>query len=151
MDLLERGPKDLVLSSTDCTHKEQLGGKIKFTCTVQPKHAKQRKPTQSKLHMTQGRQRSLQWYRCQRYGHRPSEYPTKVSHAKDQKRWTPVGESNQKKTCAMVAKSHEDSEEAFTCVNVERPRSIGNSKKRKLNVLKPEMSRYYTVLLACPE
>ena len=26
----------------------------------------------------------------------------------------------------MVAKSHEDGEEAFTCVNVERPRSSGN-------------------------
>ena len=39
-------------------------------------------------------------------------------------------ESNQKKTRAMVARSTEDGEEAFTftCVNVERPRSSGNSK-----------------------
>ena len=29
----------------------------------------------------------------------------------------------------MVARSHEDGEEAFTCVNVEGPRSSGNSKK----------------------
>ena len=29
----------------------------------------------------------------------------------------------------MMAKSHEDGEEAFTCVNVERLRSSGNSKK----------------------
>ena len=28
----------------------------------------------------------------------------------------------------MVAKSHEGGGEAFTCVNVERPRSSGNSK-----------------------
>ena len=33
----------------------------------------------------------------------------------------------------MMAKSHEDGEEAFTCVNVERPRSSGNSKKSSSN------------------
>ena len=35
----------------------------------------------------------------------------------------------------MAARSHEDVEEAFTCVNVERPRSSGNSKKSNLNRL----------------
>ena len=36
--------------------------------------------------------------------------------SKDQKGLTPV--SNQKKTCAMVAKSSKDGEEACTCGNV---------------------------------
>ena len=45
----------------------------------------------------------------------------------------PVGQSYQKKTHAMVAWSKEDGEEAFTCVNVKRPRSSGNSKKSNLN------------------
>ena len=91
--LLEREPKDLVeLTSTWAqqyliTHKQQLGGKIKST--VQPKHAEQRKPAQSKL--KQGRQRSLQCYRCQGYGHRQSECLTKVSPSKDQKSLMPVG------------------------------------------------------------
>ena len=44
----------------------------------------------------------------------------------------PVGQSNQKKPRAMVTRSHED---AFTCVNVERPGSSENSKKRNLNRL----------------
>ena len=35
----------------------------------------------------------------------------------------------------MVAKSQEDGEEAFMYVNVERPRSSGNSKKSSLNGL----------------
>ena len=79
------------------------------------------KPTQSKLDTTQGRQRLLQCYRCQDYGHGQSECSTKIIPGKDQKSLTPVGRSNQKKTRrAMVAKSHEDGEEAFTCVNVER-------------------------------
>ena len=43
-----------------------------------------------------------------------SQCPTKVSPGKDQKSLTPVGQ----KIHAMVAKSHEDNEEAFTCVNV---------------------------------
>ena len=46
-----------------------------------------------------------------------------------------VGHSNQKKTCAMVAKSHEDCEEALRCVNLERLRSSGDSKKSSLNGL----------------
>ena len=33
----------------------------------------------------------------------------------------------------MVARSNEDGEEACTCVNVEKPRSSGNSKKSNLN------------------
>ena len=101
-------------------HKQQLGGKTKPT--VQPKHVEQRKPTQSKLDTTQGRQRSLQCYRCQAYDCRQSECPTKVSLSKDQKSSRPVGQRYQKKTCAMVVKSHEDGEEASMCVNVERPR-----------------------------
>ena len=44
----------------------------------------------------------------------------------------PVGQSNQKKPRAMVTRSHED---VFTCVNVERPGSSENSKKRNLNRL----------------
>ena len=32
-----------------------------------------------------------------------------------------------------MARSHKDGEEAFMCVNVERPRSSGNSKKSSLN------------------
>ena len=98
-------------------HKQQLQGKSEST--VQPKRAEQRKLTQSKLDATQGRQRSLQCYRCQGYGHRQSECPTKVSLGKDQKSSTPVGQSNQKKTRAILAMSNEDGEEAFTCVNME--------------------------------
>ena len=114
-------------------NKQQLGGKAK--CTVQPKCAEQRKQTQSKLDTTQGRQRLLQFYRCPGYAHRQSECPTKVNHGKDQKSLTPVGQSSQKKKRAVVAKSHEDGKEAFTCVNVERPRSSGNSKKSDLKGL----------------
>ena len=58
--------------------------------------------------------------------------PKSVSPRKDQKSSTPVGESNQK-TRAMVA--NEDGEEAFTCVNLETPRSSGNSKKSNSNRL----------------
>ena len=57
------------------------------------------------------------------------------SSGKDQKSSTSVGQSYQKKTRAMVARSHEDGEEAFTCVNVERPRSSGNFKKSNSNRL----------------
>ena len=95
-------------------HKQQLGGKTKSA--VQSKRAEQRKPTQSTLDTTQGRQRSLQCYSCQGYGHRQAESQTKVSPGKDQKGSMPVGQSNQKKTRAMVARSHEDAGEAFTCV-----------------------------------
>ena len=68
--LLERGPKDLVELTTFSQQylikqKQQLGGKTKYT--VQPKRAEQRKQTQSKLNTIQGRQRSLQCYRCQGY------------------------------------------------------------------------------------
>ena len=72
----------------------------------------------------QGRQRSLQCYRSQGYGHRQSECPTKVITNKDQKRSIPVSQSNKNDS-----ESHEDGEEAFTCVNMKRPRSSGNSKK----------------------
>ena len=33
----------------------------------------------------------------------------------------------------MVARSNEDGEEAFTCMNVEKPRSNGNSKRSNSN------------------
>ena len=54
---------------------------------------------------------------------------------KDQKSLPLVGQSNQKKTHAMVTMSHEDGEQAFKCVNVERPRPGGNSKKSSLSRL----------------
>ena len=44
---------------------------------------------------------------------RQSECLIKVSPGKDQKSSTPVGQSYQKKTRAMVARSHEDGEEAI--------------------------------------
>ena len=49
-----------------------------------------------------------------RYGHRQSECPTKVIPGKDQKSLVSFGQSNQKQTRTMVAKSHENGEEAFT-------------------------------------
>ena len=44
------------------------------------------------------------------------EMSDQIFFAKDQNSLTPVGQSNQKMTCAMVGKSHEDGEEAFMCV-----------------------------------
>ena len=134
--LLERGPKDLVELTTLAqqyliTHTPQLGGTPKST--VQPKRAKRRRQTRSKQDTTQGRQRSLQCYRCQGYGHRQSECQTKASPSKNQKSLTPVGQSNQKKIRAMVARSNKDGGEAFTCMNVEKPRSSGNCKKSNSN------------------
>ena len=92
----------------------------------------------------QGRQRSLQWYRCQGYGHRQSECLTKVSLGKDQRSSTPVGQSNQKKTCAMITRSKEDDEEACTCVKVEKPRSSRNSKKSNSNRLTSDDEAIYS-------
>ena len=112
-------------------HKQQLRGKTKST--VQSKCAEQRRQTQSKLDTIQRCQRSLQCYRCQGYGYRQLKCETKVSPSKEQKSLTPVGQSNQKKTHAMVARSNEDGEEACTCVNVEKARSSGNSKKSNSN------------------
>ena len=129
--LLDRGPKDLV----ELIHATKS--------TVQFKRVKQRKPTQSKLDITQKCQRSLQCYRCQGYGHRQSE--CLISSGKDQKSSMPVGQSNQK-THAMVAKTHEDGEKAFTCVNMERPLSSGNSKKSNLSRLTSNMQ----CCLPCP-
>ena len=54
--------------------------------------------------------------------------------SKDQKSSTPVGQNNQKKTREMMARSNADGVESFTCVNVEKPRSSGNSKKSNLNI-----------------
>ena len=45
----------------------------------------------------------------------------------------------------MVARSNEDGEEAFTCVNVERPRSSGNSKKSNSNRLTSNDEAMYSV------
>ena len=114
--MLKKGPKDLVELTTGTqqyliAHKQQPRGKT--TSTVHPKRAKQRKPTQSKLDTTQERQRWLQCHRCQGYGLRQSEFPTKVSRGKDEKSLTPVCQSNQKKTCAMVDKSHENGSRGF--------------------------------------
>ena len=103
--LLERGPKDLVELTTWAqkyliAHKQQLGGKT----TAQLRHAEQTISTQSKADSSQGRQRLLQCYRCQDYGQRQSKCATKISPCKDQKcSSTPVSQSSQKKTCAMVA------------------------------------------------
>ena len=125
MYLLERGPKDLVELTTWAqkyliAHKEQLG---KSKATVQPRRVDQKKTTQSKPDSSQGRQRSLQCYRCRGFG-------TKISPGKDQKgSSTPVSQSSQKKTRAMVAQLDEDGEKAFTCVEVQGTRSRRNSKK----------------------
>ena len=132
MYLLERGPKDLVELTTWAqkyliAHKEQLG---KSKATIQPRRADQKKTTQSKPDSLQGRQRLLQCYRCRGFGHRQSECGTKISPGKDQKgSSTPVSQSSQKKTRAMVAQLDEDGEKAFTCVEVEGTRSRSNSKK----------------------
>ena len=132
MYLLERGPKDLVELTTWAqkyliAHKEQLD---KSKATVQPRRVDQKKMTQSKPDSSQGRQRSLQCYRCCGFGHRQSECGTKFSPGKDQKgSSTPVSQSSQKKTRAMVAQLDEDGEKALTCVEVEGTRSRCNSKK----------------------
>ena len=126
MYLLERGPKDLVELTSWAqkyliAHKEQLG---KSKATVQPRRVDQKKTTQSKPDSSQGRQRLLQCYRCRGFGHRQSECGTKISPGKDQKgSSTPVSQSSQKKTRAMVAQLDEDGEKAFTCVEVEGTRS----------------------------
>ena len=120
--LLERGPNDLVKLTTWAqkyliAHKQQLGSKSK--ATVQPRRADQKKLTQSKPDSSQGRQRLLQCYCCQGFGHRQSECGTKISPGKDQKgSSTLVSQSSQKKTRAMVAQSCEDGEEAFMCGNM---------------------------------
>ena len=107
MYLLERGPKNLVELTTWAqkyliAHKQQLGGKSK--ATVQPSSADQKKSKQSKPDSSQGRQRSLECYRCQGFGHRQLECDTKISPGKYHKgSWTPVGQSSQKKTRAIVA------------------------------------------------
>ena len=131
MYLLERGPKDLVELTTWAqkyliAHKEQLG---KSKATVQSRRVDQKKTTQSKPDSSQGRQRLLQCYCCRGFGHRQSECGTKISPGKDQKgSSTPVSQSSQKKTRAMVAQLDEG-EKAFTCVEVEATRSSSNSKK----------------------
>ena len=130
MYLLERAPKELVEITTWAqkfliAHKQQLCGKNK--ATVQPRHADQKKSSQSKPDSSQGRQRSLQCYHCQGFGHNKSECGTKISPSKDQKDLsTPVNQSSKKKTRAMVAQSCEYGEEALTCVEVEKTGSKRN-------------------------
>ena len=108
-------------------HKEQLG---KSKATVQPRRVDQKKTIQSKPDLSQGRQRSLQCYRCHGFGHRQSECGTKISPGKDHKGLsTPVSHSSQNKTRAMVAQLDEDGKKAFTFVEVEETRSRRNLKK----------------------
>ena len=98
--------------------------------TVQPRCADQKKLIQSKPDSSQGRQRSLQCKSGHGFGHRQSECGTKISPSKDQKgSSTPVSQSSQKKTRAMVPQLDEDGEKAFTCVEVEGTRSKRNLKK----------------------
>ena len=130
--LFQGGPKDLVELTTWAqkyliAHKEQL---CKSKATFQPRRADQKKTAQSKPDSSQGRQILLRCYRCQGFGHRQSECGTKISPGKDQKgSSTPVSQSGQKKTHAMVAQLDKDGEKAFTCVEVEGTRSKRNSKK----------------------
>ena len=111
MYLLERGPKDLVELTTWAqkyliAHKEQLG---KSKSTVQPRRVDQKKMTQSEPDSSQGRQRSLQCYRCHGFGHRQSECGTKISPGKDQKgSSTPVSQSSQKKTGGSVRRGRRE-------------------------------------------
>ena len=136
MYLLERGPKDLVESTTWAqkyliAHKPQLGGKSK--ATVQPRCADQKKSTESKPDSLQGRQSLLQCYSCQGFGHRQSECGTKISPGKDQKGLsTPVNQSSQKKTlpCVEVEETRSKrNSKTFTCVDAEETRSKRNSKE----------------------
>ena len=57
-----------------------------------------------------------------------------------------IGQSNQKKTRAKVARSNEDGEEAFTCVNVKKLRSSGNSKKSNSNQSTSEDEAIYSAV-----
>ena len=151
---LERGPKDLVELTTWAqkyliAHKEQLG---KSKATVQPRRVDQKKTTQSKPDSSQGRQRSLQCYRCRGFGHRQSECGTKISPGKDQKgSSTPVIQSSQKKTRAMLAQLDEDGEKAFTCVEVEGTRSRRNSKKSGTEGSTNSDRAVIQCCLPCPE
>ena len=152
MYLLERGPKDLVELTTWAqkyliAHKEQLG---KSNSTVQPRNADQKKSTQSKPDAPQGRQRSLKCYCCKGFGHRQSECGTKISPGKDQKgSSTPVSQSSQKKTRAMVAQLDEDGEKACTYVEVEGIRSKRSLKKSGTEG-STNSNGAYTVLFAVP-
>ena len=57
-------------------------------------------------------QRCLRSLQCYSYGHKQSEYATNTSSGKGRKgSSTPVSQSSQKKTCAMVVQSCEDGEE----------------------------------------
>ena len=85
MNLLERGPKDLVELTTWAqqyliAHKRKLGGKR--NAKAQPRRADQKK-LKPKPDSLQGRQRSLQCYRSKGFGHRQSECATKFSPGMD--------------------------------------------------------------------
>ena len=147
--LLERGPKDLVELTTWAqkyliAHKEQLG---KSKATVQPRRADQKKTTQSKPDSLQGRQRLLQCYRCRGFGHRQSECGTKISPGKDQKgSSTPVSQSSQKKTRAMVAQL--DEEKRHSHVWRLREPDPGEIRRRVVPKDRPTVTGRYTVLFA---
>ena len=146
MYLLERGPKELVELTTWAQKylieldKEQLG---KSKATVQPRRADQKKTTQSKPDSSQGRQRLLRCYHCQGFGHRQSECSTKFSPGKDQKSLsTPVSQSSQKKTRAMVAQLDEDG------VRRSREPDPGKIRRRVVPKDRPTVTGRYTVLFA---
>ena len=156
MYLLERGPKDLVELTTWAqkyliAHKEQLG---KSKATVQPRRADQKKTIQSKPDLSQGRQRSLQCYRCRGFGHRQSECGTKISPGKDQKgSSTPVSQSSQKKTHVMVAQLDEDGEmvvKRLLLVYSSKEPDPGVIRSRVVPKDRPTVTGRYTVLFAVP-
>ena len=150
MYLLERGPKDLVELTTWAqkyliAHKKQLG---KSKATVQPRRADQKKTTQSKPDSSQGRQRSLQCYRCRGFGHRQSECGTKISPGKDQKgSSTPVSQSSQKKTRAMLAQL--DAKRHSHVWRLREP-DPGEIRRRVVPKDRPTVTGRYTLLFAVP-
>ena len=130
MCLLERGPKALVELTAWAqkylmAHNQQLGCKSK--ATVQPRCVDQKKMTESnqtRHKHARGRHSATVVKDLQ------SECGAKISPGKDQKgSSTPVSQSSQKKTRAMVAQLDEDGEKAFTCVEMEGTRSKRHSKK----------------------
>ena len=120
MYLLERGTKDLVELTTWAqkyliAHKQQLSGKSKTT--ILPKRADQKKLTQSKPDSPE----VATVLSLSAFGHRQSECGSKISPGNDQKgSSTPMSQSSQKKTRAMVSQSCEDGEEGLTCMRVDR-------------------------------
>ena len=136
MYLLERGPKDLVeltkwAQKYLIAHKEQLGRvRPQFSPDVQIRR-KQHSPNQI-CHKDARGCCGATVVKVFDIGNvqRLVQSGTKISPGKDQKgSSTPVSQSSQKKTRAMVAQLDEDGKKAFTCVEVEGTRSRSNSKK----------------------